>query len=576
MVGLKELAKEQKSKLVLLVIFAVTTGVAIIGQGYLLVAVVDRIFLKDATFSDVIPLLIGLFFAFFARTILQYLSGRTGVKMATQVKGKLRKNLLTKFSESTAQSSLQGQSGKKVSVMMDTVDEIDSYFSDYIPQVIQATIIPLIILVVIFTQHIATGLIIMITAPFIPIFMMIIGFKTKDKSEEQLDKMAAFSGGFLDTLQGLTTLKLLGRSKEQKETIRKSSLDFRDATMEVLKIAFQNSLVLEFISMLSMGIIALELALRLIVFQDIAFLTAFFMLVLAPEFYTKLKDLGSAFHTGRGSMGAAKKLADELSDTEKPVLWGAESLEREVPLAIELRGAGFTYGEDAFTLKNIQLEIVQNEQVAIVGKTGAGKSTLLNVIAGLVSVSEGEMLINGKPRSNLKEKDWFDRLSYISQNPYLFSGTIAENIAIGGRSDATQEEIVQAAQKAGISELVDSLEHGYDTAIGEGGRDLSGGEKQRIAIARAFLKSPSVILFDEPTTGLDLRTEKILQASIKELSKGSAVITVAHRLHTIKSADKIIFLENGELLATGTHEELLESLETYRNMVSVQQGGMSN
>lgn len=576
MVGLKELALEQKRKLVLLVIFAVTIGVAIIGQGYLLVAIVDRIFLKDASFSDVVPLLIGLFFAFFARTVLQYLSGRTGVKMASQVKGNLRKNLLNKFSKSTAQSSLQGQSGKKVSVMMDTVDEIDSYFSDYIPQVIQATIIPLIILVVIFTQHIATGLIIMITAPFIPIFMMIIGFKTKDKSEEQMDKMAAFSGGFLDTLQGLTTLKLLGRSKEQKETIRKSSLDFRDATMEVLKVAFQNSLVLEFISMLSMGIIALELALRLIIFQDITFLTAFFMLVLAPEFYTKLKDLGSAFHTGRGSMGAAKKLTDELTETEKPVLWGAESLERVVPLAIELRGAGFTYGEDAFTLKNIQLEISPNEQVAIIGKTGAGKSTLLNVIAGLVSVSEGEMLINGKPRSTFKEKDWFDRLSYISQNPYLFSGTIAENIAIGGRLEATRAEIVQAAEKAGISELVDSLEHGYDTAIGEGGRDLSGGEKQRIAIARAILKSPSVILFDEPTTGLDLRTEKILQASIKELSKASAVITVAHRLHTIKNADKIIFLENGKLLATGTHEELLESVETYRNMVSVQQGGMAN
>lgn len=575
MVGLKELALEQKKKMVLLVIFAVTTGVAIIGQSFLLVAVVDRIFLKDASFSDIVPLLIGLFFAFFARTVLQYLSGRTGVKMASQVKGNLRKLLLNKISKNTAQSSLQGQSGKKVSVMMDTVDEIDSYFSDYIPQVIQVTIIPIIILVVIFTQHISTGLIIMVTAPFIPIFMMIIGFKTKDKSEEQLDKMAAFSGGFLDTLQGLTTLKLLGRSKEQKETIRKSSLNFRDATMEVLKIAFQNSLVLEFISMLSMGIIALELALSLIVFQNISFFTAFFMLVLAPEFYTKLKDLGSAFHTGRGSMGAAKKLADELSETAKPVLWGAESLEREVPLAIELRGAGFTYGEDAFTLKNIQLEIVPNEQVAIVGKTGAGKSTLLNVIAGLVSVSEGEMLINGKPRSNFQEKDWFDRLSYISQNPYLFSGTIAENIAIGGRLNATRVEIVQAAEKAGISELVDSLEHGYDTAIGEGGRDLSGGEKQRIAIARAFLKSPSVILFDEPTTGLDLRTEKILQASIMELSKASAVITVAHRLHTIKNADKIIFLDNGELLGTGTHEELLESVEVYRNMVSVQQGGIA-
>ncbi|MFD1928879.1 thiol reductant ABC exporter subunit CydD [Sporosarcina siberiensis] len=576
MVGLKELALEQKRKLVLLVIFAVTTAAAIIVQSYLLVSVVDRIFLKDAIFSDVLPLLIGLFFAFLARTVLQFLSGRTGVKMASQVKGNLRKLLLNKFSKNTTQSSLQGQSGKKVSVMMDTVDEIDSYFSEYIPQVIQATIIPLLILVVIFTQHFTTGLIIMITAPFIPVFMMIIGFKTKDKSEEQMDKMAAFSGGFLDTLQGLTTLKLLGRSKEQKEKIRKSSLDFRDATMEVLKVAFQNSLVLEFISMLSMGVIALELALSLIVFENITFLTAFYMLVLAPEFYTKLKDLGSAFHTGRGSMGAAKKLAAELSETDNPIVWGTDSLERVVPLAIELRNAGFTYGEDAFALKNIQLAIGPNEQVAIVGKTGAGKSTLLNVIAGLVSVSEGEMLINGKPRSTFKEKDWFDRLSYISQNPYLFSGTIAENIAIGGRLNATRIEIIEAAEKAGISDLVNSLEHGYDTPIGEGGRDLSGGEKQRIAIARAFLKSPSIILFDEPTTGLDLQTEKILQASIRKLSKNSAVITVAHRLHTIKNADKIIFLDNGELLATGTHEELLESVEPYRTMVSVQQGGIAN
>ncbi|WP_050182637.1 thiol reductant ABC exporter subunit CydD [Domibacillus robiginosus] len=575
MVKLKELAVEQKSKLVLLAIFAVISGVTIIGQSYLIVTIVDRLFLQDASFSEVVPLLFGLLFMLFFRTVFHYLSGRTGVKMASKVKGDLRKLLLRKFSNNPMQSALQGQSGKKVSVMMDAVDEIDSYFSSYIPQVIQATIIPLIILIVIFTQHIATGLIIIITAPFIPIFMIIIGFKTKDKSEKQLDKMAAFSGGFLDTLQGLTTLKLLGRSKEQKEAIRNSSLEFRDATMEVLKIAFQNSLALEFISMLSMGIVALELAVQLIIFQNVTFFTAFFMLVLAPEFYTKLKELGSAFHTGRGSMGAAKKLADELTETEKPVLWGEESVERKVPPVIELRGAGFTYGQDAFALKNIGIEILPREQVAIVGKTGAGKSTLLHVIAGLIPLSEGEMLINGKPQSTFKEKEWFDQLSYISQNPYLFSGTIAENIAVGGRVDVTRVEIEQAAEKAGISEWVASLEHGYDTPIGEGGRGLSGGEKQRIAIARAFLKSPSIILFDEPTTGLDLRTEHILQASIKKLSKSSTVITVAHRLHTIKNANKIIFLENGELFAAGTHEELLKEVKPYRNMVSVQQGGMA-
>ena len=329
MVGLKELALQQKSKLVLMAVFSVLSGVTIIGQSYLIVTIVDRIFLKGATFSEVVPLLIGLLCTFFLRTVFHYLNGRTGVKMASKVKGDLRKNLLHKFTHDPVQLAQQGQTGRKVSVMMDAVDEVDSYYSSYMPQVIQATIIPIMVLIVIFTQHWVTGIIIMITAPFIPVFMMVIGFKTKDKSEEQLDKMAAFSGRFLDTLQGLTTLKLLGRSNQQKENIRKSSLDFREATMEVLKIAFSNSLALEFISMLSMGIVALELAIRLIIFQDMPFFTAFIVLVLAPEFYTKLKDLGSAFHTGRGSMGAAKKLESELTETTKTIFMGRrESGER--------------------------------------------------------------------------------------------------------------------------------------------------------------------------------------------------------------------------------------------------------
>ncbi|GLO68347.1 MULTISPECIES: thiol reductant ABC exporter subunit CydD [Oceanobacillus] len=572
--GLQDMAKKQKGKLTSLGIFALLSGTSIIGQSFLFVTIVDRIFIKDDTFSEIIPLLIGLLAVLFARTLFNYLSGRTGIRMASKVKSELRNLLLHKFSTNPLQSSIQGQSGQKVSVMMDVVDEVDSYFSSYIPQVFQASIIPLMILIVIFTEHVATGVIILITAPFIPIFMMVIGFKTKDKSEEQLDKMAAFSGKFLDTLQGLTTLKLFGQSAVQKEIIRKSSLRFREATMDVLKIAFQNSLALEFISMLSIGLVALEVAIRMVIFQDLSFYTGFLMLVLAPEFYTKLKELGSAFHTGRGSMGAAKKLENELANSVKPVEWGKKGLRSTTPPSIEIREAEFNYGEsDAFALKNIHVSIDPFEQIAIVGRTGSGKTTLLHVIAGLVSLSKGEILVNGKPRKIYSEKDWFGGLSYISQSPYLFSGSIAENIAIGGNTNASKEDIVGAAQKAGISKLVKSLNDGFDTPIGEAGRGLSGGEKQRIAIARTFLKSPSIILFDEPTTGLDLQTERILQSSMKELSKNSTVITVAHRLHTIKNADQILFMDNGEIIASGTHNELLKSTEAYRDMVSVQQGG---
>ncbi|WP_068676552.1 thiol reductant ABC exporter subunit CydD [Oceanobacillus sp. Castelsardo] len=573
MIGLKDMAKKQKEKLIFLGIFAILSGTSIIGQSYLFVIIVDRIFVKDYPFSEIIPLLMELLAVLIARTLFHYLSGRTGIKMASKVKRDLRNSLLHKFSTNPVQTSIQGQSGRKVSVMMDVVDEVDSYFSSYIPQLFQASIIPLMILFVIFTEHVTTGIIILITAPFIPIFMMVIGFKTKDKTEEQLDKMSAFSGKFLDTLQGLTTLKLFGQSAEQKVAIRKSSLGFREATMDVLKIAFQNSLALEFISMLSIGLVALEVAFRMIIFQDLSFYTGFLMLVLAPEFYTKLKDLGSAFHTGRGSMGAAKKLDNELATSAKPIEWGEESLDNTTPPNIELRGVEFSYGEtDAFALKNIHVLISPFERVAIVGKTGSGKTTLLHVIAGLVPLSKGEVFLDGDPRKVYSEKSWFDRISFISQNPYLFSGTIAENIAVGGNANATREVIVEAARKAGISELVQSLSNGYETPIGEAGRGLSGGEKQRIAIARAFLKSPSIILFDEPTTGLDLQTERILQTSMIELSKKSTVITVAHRLHTIKNADQILFMDNGEIIASGTYNELLQSNEMFRNMVSVQQG----
>ncbi|MGD6873866.1 thiol reductant ABC exporter subunit CydD [Sutcliffiella horikoshii] len=574
MTDLKTIAKSHRGTRVTLILIAILTGATVIGQAYFFVTIVDRVFLRGHTFQEILPFLGGLLVVLAARAALTYWSGITGVKLAAKVKRDFRIALLQKFSNSPVQASLKGQSGQKVSVMMDAVDEIDPYFSRYVPQVIQSSIIPIMILIAAFSQHVNTGLIILITAPFIPIFMIVVGLKTKKKSEEQMDKLNAFSGTFLDTLQGLTTLKLFGRSAKQQKTIENSSLSFRDATMEVLRIAFLSSLMLEFISMLAIGLIALEVGLQLVVFENVTFFTAFFVLVLAPEFYLYLKELGSAFHTGRGSMGAAKKVTDELAEEENPIEWGDASFHKEHgPPALQLNNLGFRYGDQGFTIENISVDIPPYTQLALIGRSGAGKSTLLNLMAGLIRPSEGEVLVDGNPLYEYEEKAWFDQVSYISQNPYLFSGTIADNIAIGGKAEATQEEIRDAAEKAGILSLIESLPEGFETKIGEGGRGLSGGEKQRLALARAFLKKPSVILFDEPTTGLDLQTERILQASMKELAKTSTVITVAHRLHTIKQADTILLLDSGRLVAQGKHDELVEAVPAYREMVSVQQGG---
>ncbi|MDV2884983.1 thiol reductant ABC exporter subunit CydD [Alkalihalophilus pseudofirmus] len=574
MTELKQIAKSYKMTRLALIITAILTGATVIAQAYFIVTIVDEVFVQGSAFTELIPLFGWLLAALIGRVVLTHINGLLGVKMAASAKAKLRKTLIDRLAAKPLQASMKGQSGRKVSVLMDSVDEVDSYFSKYIPQVIQTSVIPLMILIAVFQAHIYTALIMIITAPFIPLFYVIIGLKTKQKSEEQMDKLAAFSGRFLDTLQGLTTLKLFGQAKKQKETIRESSTGFREATMDVLKIAFISSLMLEFISMLGIGLIALEVGLRLIIFESITFHAAFFVLVLAPEFYMSLKDLGSAFHTGRGSLGAAKKITDELKEESGKVNWGdAQMKSDEVPPQIELQQFEVTYGEGGFTLQDINTTIKPYEKVAIIGRSGSGKTTLLHAIAGLLPRTAGVILIDGLSQSKYKESQWFDQVSYISQNPYLFAGTIAENIAIGTSGEVTRNDIVEACDKAGLTELINELENGYDTEVGEAGRGLSGGEKQRLAIARAFLKQPKIILFDEPTTGLDLKTERILQASIEELSKTSTVITVAHRLHTIRHADRIILLEKGEKIAEGRHEELLQTYREYREMVQIQRGG---
>lgn len=569
---LSRLAFSDRKVFGLLIITSLLIGATIIGQSYYFVAIVDRIFLEDQSFRDIVPLLAGLLIVLAGRTFFTWLNGRTGIKLATKAKRHYRTAIIRKFSRNPVQASIEGQSGRKVSVLLDSVDEVDGYFSSYVPQMIQTMTIPFMILIVVFTQHLYSGLIMIITAPFIPMFMAIIGVMTKKKSEDQMEKLTAFSGRFLDTLQGLTTLKLFGRAKKQQEEIESSSLGFRDATMEVLKVAFVSSLMLEFISMLSIGLIALEIAIRLVVYESVSFFTAFFILILAPEFYLTLKDFGSAFHTGRGASGAANQLTAELEREDEKLDWGEERLDRVSPAFIQLDAVGFRYGQ-GFALEGIDVSIPPYSQVAIVGKSGAGKSTLLHLFAGLVQPSSGVVKVDNRSLFAYQEKEWFGELSYISQHPYLFSGTIAENIAMDSDDGYSRAEIVTAAEKAGISELVDSLEHGYDTPVGEAGRGLSGGEKQRLAIARAFLKQPSIILFDEPTTGLDLKTEQILQRSIEELSEKATIITVAHRLHTIKNAHQILYLENGRLKGNGTHRQLLESLPEYRSMVSVQQQG---
>lgn len=603
----------QRKRLILLAVVSLALGAAIVSQAGLFAAVVDRIFVQNASFSAIVTLLWALLAVMLARTLFSYWNGRMGLSMAADAKTAMRKAVISQLAHDSVPVSLSGQAGGKVSVALDAVDEVDSYFSQYMPRMMEMAVIPIMILIVVFSQHLYSGLIMLVTAPFIPIFMILVGLKTKKKSEEKFSQLAEFSGTFLDSLQGLVTLKLFGKADRQKQEIERSSLGFRDATMGILRIAFTNTFMLELIVMLSIGLVALELAFQLFVFHSISFVTAFLILLLVPEFYTVLKNVGTAFHSGRTSMGAARKVEDMLTkptekqetadvDIRPAKLGGTDNLDNagklgttekintpegfcetdsghlklelaKLPPLIEWRDVRFQYAPDAFSLYSGTVTIPPGKQIAIVGKSGSGKTTLLHLIAGLLQPSAGEVLVNGRPLKHYDERSWFDHVSYITQHPFIFAGTLADNIAIGANRDVSRSDIEEAAESAGLTALIAGLEQGYDTLVGEGGRGLSGGEKQRLALARAFLNQPSIVLFDEPTVGLDLHTERVLQQSIAQLARKATMITVAHRLHTIRDADMILFLEQGVVLDSGSHEELLARLPQYAEMVDIQRRG---
>ncbi|WP_078543284.1 thiol reductant ABC exporter subunit CydD [Litchfieldia alkalitelluris] len=574
---LKDIVKKQKKGIYSLSFTAFVIACMTVTQSLLIVSIVMLIFLEEKPFSAVTSQLAALLAVFAVRGLFSYLHGKIGIGMASKVKKQFRNSLITQYTNNPIQTSIKGQSGKRVTLVTDVIDEIDPYFSKYYPQKILSSIVSLILLVAVFWQNWVSGVIMLVTAPLIPVFMIIIGKKTEKKAIQQLDKLTALAGKFLDSLQGLITLKLFGKVSEEADAIKKSSIEYRTATMDVLKFAFLSSLVLELISMLGIALIAFEVGLRLVVFQNISFFAGFFVLTIAPEFYKTLKDVGSAFHAGKGSIAAAKKIVEELEESDQIIKWGNERLSHSAgPPSIRLDNLSFTYGEDHFSLHGINAAFEPYSQIAIVGPSGSGKTSLLHLIAGMYLPSTGEILINNQPLFNYDEGEWFDKLIYISQDPYIFSGTIKDNILITCQGKIiSQDELTNVIEKAGLTELIEQLEDGINTSIGEGGRGLSGGERQRIALARAFLKRPSIILFDEPTVGLDLYTESILQQSIKELAQDATIITVAHRLHTIKQADCILYLEKGTLVGKGTHKELLENTKDYLTMVEEQQGGVA-
>jgi ATP-binding cassette, subfamily C, bacterial CydD len=549
----------------------------LVAQTVLLSVVVDRVFLGHAGLSAVQAPLLLMFCLLVLRGGLIWAEAVVGQRSSSIYKGRLRAQLTGRLLALGPAYTAGERSGELTNTAVEGVETLDAYIAQYLPARLLAGFVPALVFLVVLVMDPVTTLVYVVAGPMLILLLALIGGRAKAMTDQRFAELSWLSAHFLDMLQGLPTLKLFGRSREQAANIETISRHYGNTTMDVLRTAFQTSLVQEWAATAATALVALEVSLRLMD-HALPFTTALAVLLLTPEFFLPLRQMALKYHAGTAGKAAADRIYEVLDVPMRGVQAGEPRTPRAnlpLPSRMDLDFQDVTYAYEGGlrpALRGLAFAIGEGQTVALVGATGAGKSTVANLLLRFIEPDGGSIMAGGVPLSSIEPATWRTQVAWVAQRPYLFNGTVAENIGLA-KPGARPDEIVAAAAAAHADEFIRDLPRGYDTPLGEQGARLSGGQQQRLALARAFLKDAPLLILDEATVHLDAASEALVQAALRRLMRGRTALVIAHRLKLAYTADQIVVLDAGRAVEVGNHPGLLARGGLYREMVAMYEAG---
>ncbi|ALB01714.1 cysteine ABC transporter ATP-binding protein [Francisella persica ATCC VR-331] len=576
---LKQISYPAKGLVKLTVLVAFLSGLLLIGQLYLLAHISYDAYLQNSTQTQFIIYFVLIILIVLMRASLSWIREIVSYKAAIIVKKQIREDILAHVNQLGPIELNKTSNANIITSVMEQVEGLTGFLTKFLPQVTLSGLMPLAILVFIFPQSIVCGILLLICAPLIPLFMVLVGLGAESESQKHFKALARMSLTFLDTLKGLTTLKLFDKSKSHIQTIFLASDNYRIRTMKVLKIAFLSSAILEFFAAASIALVAVYLGIGFIntsvdnniwwSLDNITLQGGLFILLLAPEFFMPLRELSTHYHAKAEAVGAALEITKIFK--MQPSHQARDKIFTDKINNIKIKNLTVKYAEK-IALDNISLEIKDKEKIAIVGTSGSGKTTLINTLLGFIKYHGNILINNNNELKDLEEKSWLMNISWLGQNSSLFKGTIKSNLLLAN-NDASDEEITAAITNADLKEFIESLNNGLATEIGEQNIGLSGGQAQRLALARAYLKPHDVLILDEPTASLDKNSEEKIIESLKANWDNKTVIMLTHKLSFLDCVDRIVVLADGKIIEIGEFKELISNQNSefynfYRNEVT--------